>query len=143
LLDNIVEETALSGKKSRDIFYSWSSSGRYYSEGEDLCAGDTFVAACKARVSDNFDYPAGVQTLRALAEKGDLEAQYRLASIYHAGEHVAKDDKEAVKWHRLAADRGYTDVEYDLGVMYAQGTGVPKDIQRQSGGGGKQRIREI
>ena len=41
-----------------------------------------------------------------LAEQGNAFAQYNLALMYGKGEGegVLKDDKEAVKWYRLAAD---------------------------------------
>tara|TARA_B110000305_G_C19035619_1_gene445800 strand:+ start:375 stop:584 length:210 start_codon:yes stop_codon:yes gene_type:complete len=39
-----------------------------------------------------------------LATQGNAFAQYNLALMYRKGEGVPKDDKEAVKWYRLAAD---------------------------------------
>lgn len=41
-----------------------------------------------------------------LAEQGNAFAQYNLALMYGKGEGegVPKNDKEAVKWYRLAAD---------------------------------------
>jgi len=65
--------------------------------------------------------------LRASAEQGDAEAQYRLASLYDNGIGVKKDDTEALKWYRQAADQGYASAQYNLGMMYYFGKGVPKD----------------
>jgi len=64
---------------------------------------------------------------KALAEKGDLIAQYNLGVIYRDGEGVLKDFKEAVKWFRKAAEQGYDDAQVNLGAMYANGNGVPQD----------------
>ena len=64
---------------------------------------------------------------QVLAEQGDVDAQYNLGWMYDNGRGVPEDDKEAVKWYRLAADQGYADAQYNLGVRYANGRGVPKD----------------
>jgi hypothetical protein len=53
--------------------------------------------------------------------------QNTLAGRYLAGEGVAPDRKEAVKWFRLAADQGLGEAQYNLGVLYAAGDGVAKD----------------
>jgi hypothetical protein len=37
------------------------------------------------------------------------------------------DDKEAVKWYRLAAEQGDATAQYNLGLMYYEGQGVPQD----------------
>ena len=37
------------------------------------------------------------------------------------------DNKEAVKWFRLAAEQGDAEAQINLGVMYETGRGVPKD----------------
>jgi TPR repeat protein len=47
--------------------------------------------------------------------------------MYANGQGVPKDDKEAMKWYRLAADQGYASAQNNLGLMYANGQGVPKD----------------
>ena len=47
--------------------------------------------------------------------------------MYYEGQGVPQDDKQAVKWWRLAADQGHADAQTNLGVMYAQGRGVPQD----------------
>jgi hypothetical protein len=47
--------------------------------------------------------------------------------MYSDGEGVPQDDKEAVKWFRLAAETGLAQAQYNLGVMYGDGEGVPQD----------------
>jgi len=47
--------------------------------------------------------------------------------MYGNGRGVVKDDKEAVKWYRLAAEQGNADVQSYLGVMYDNGRGVLQD----------------
>jgi len=46
---------------------------------------------------------------------------------YENGQGVPQDDKEAVKWYRLAAEQGHATAQYNLGVRYAKGQGVPQD----------------
>ena len=62
-----------------------------------------------------------------LAIQGNSPAQYGLGFMYDYGEGVPEDDKEAVKWYRLAAEQGYASAQYNLGLMYANGEGVPED----------------
>ncbi len=47
--------------------------------------------------------------------------------MYRFGQEVLQDDKEAVKWYRLAAEQGLAQAQYNLGVMYKTGRGVPQD----------------
>ena len=61
------------------------------------------------------------------AESGNAAAQYNLGVSYEEGEGVAKDDKEAVKWYRLAAGQGDGYAQYNIEVLYAQGQGVLED----------------
>ena len=41
---------------------------------------------------------------------------------------VPQDDKEAVKWYRLAAEQGVTTAQLNLGAMYYNGQGVLADV---------------
>ena len=47
--------------------------------------------------------------------------------MYDEGEGVPQDDREAVKWFRLAAEQGAARAQFNLGIMYADGEGVPQD----------------
>ena len=63
--------------------------------------------------------------LTELAEKGDAEAQYRLARYYEKLDNsVANGDVEAVKWYRKAAEQGHAEAQYGLGFMYEHGYGI-------------------
>ncbi len=64
---------------------------------------------------------------RALAEKGDAGAEYRLGSMYGVGRGVTKDYAAALHWYRVAAEKGDPRAEYGVGYMYDTGTGVQKD----------------
>jgi TPR repeat protein len=73
------------------------------------------------------DYAKALDAWRPLADKGDAEAQYRLATLYAEGKGVAQSDATAAEWYQRAADQGNAMAQYNLGVSYAQGLGVPKD----------------
>ena len=62
-----------------------------------------------------------------LAKQGIAEAQYNLGLMYSKGEGVPSDDKEAVKWYRLAAEQRITGAQSNLGLMYEKGQGVEQD----------------
>ncbi|MGB5330070.1 MAG: ankyrin repeat domain-containing protein [Gammaproteobacteria bacterium] len=63
------------------------------------------------------DYPQAASRLENLAEAGDPEAQYRLASLYRAGKGVRKDLVKATELHRKSALAGYADAQYSLGQL--------------------------
>ena len=73
------------------------------------------------------DYARAVQLLKPLAEKGNAEAQYRLAGFYRMGTSVEKSHEAAVLWLKRAADQGYAKAQYNLGMMYDNGWGVNLD----------------
>jgi TPR repeat protein len=64
---------------------------------------------------------------RQKAEQGDATAQALMGSVYHLGKGVPQNDKEAVKWFRLAADQGNAMAQYSMGFAYYSGKGVPQN----------------
>ena len=73
------------------------------------------------------DKPKTLKEVKAAAEGGDKDAQYKLGLMYTFGVGVPKDDAEAVKWYRKAAEQGEYFAHRSLGDMYANGEGVPQD----------------
>ena len=49
--------------------------------------------------------------------------------MYEKGRGFPEDDKEAVKWYKLAAEQRNASAQYNLGLMYAEGEGVPQDYK--------------
>jgi uncharacterized RDD family membrane protein YckC len=65
---------------------------------------------------------------RAKAEKGDIEAQTMLASVYSTGMFGnPKDDVLAFQWYLKAANQGDPGAEYELGYLNENGLGVAKN----------------
>ncbi|MDR2562016.1 MAG: hypothetical protein LBC63_09635 [Holophagales bacterium] len=61
------------------------------------------------------------------AKRGDAEAQYRVATIYHAGKAVPQDYARAAELCRMAAEQGHAEALRLLGQMHMSGSGVPQD----------------
>ena len=76
------------------------------------------------------DHATALKFLRPLAEQGDAEAQYILASFYREGTGLLQDFKESVRWYRKAAEQGHLGAQNDFGVMYAKSYGIAKDLVR-------------
>ena len=81
------------------------------------------------------DYISTIQQLVPLAEHGSAEAQYRLGLVYAGIEAVPpvwrvrhQNQKESVKWYRLAAEQGHVQGQLNLGLMYGTGEGLVKDL---------------
>lgn len=66
-----------------------------------------------------------------LAEKGDLDAMFNVASYIIWGDPASPVDPEtaamAVRYYEANAENGDTDSMLDLGAMYLEGRGVEKD----------------
>lgn len=82
-----------------------------------------------AAQADNSDYIWN-QTFEkkfALAQKGDVKAQYDVGNMYLKGQGTARNPKEAFEWFSKAAEQGYSRAEYKLGYLYQTGNGVDKN----------------
>ena len=73
------------------------------------------------------DFATALAEWKPLAEQGNAVAQFHLGVIHTRGQGVIKDDKEAVKWYRLAAEQGMAVAQFNLANMYIKGEGVLKD----------------
>ena len=60
-----------------------------------------------------------VEEFKVLAEKGDVNAQFKLGFCYYIGCGVAaRDYKLAIQWYRKAAEAGLADAQFALGSEY-------------------------
>lgn len=57
---------------------------------------------------------------KRLAEKGDMNAQFRLAEMYDAtyGKDIDHDSTLALKWYTQSAKQGHVEAQYILGEIY-------------------------
>lgn len=70
-----------------------------------------------------------LDALKALAEKGNAEAQLKLADMYRAGKDAALNVGEAAKWYRKAAEQGSAEAQFKLGELLLEGKGIAQNIQ--------------
>jgi TPR repeat protein len=68
-----------------------------------------------------------LELLKAAANLGHHEAQYRVGLYYDRGIVVAEDSKEAAHWYSQAAEGGSASAQFSLGICYSKGIGVPQD----------------
>lgn len=61
--------------------------------------------------------------LRPLAEDGDTDAQYYLATMFQHGHGVARDPRAAAHWYERAARQGHPLAQFALGFLLHQGAG--------------------
>lgn len=63
---------------------------------------------------------SAIDQLKDLAEKGNAEAQTKLADLYREGEKVAKDLQKSAEYYKKAADQGFAEAQYKLGKLYME-----------------------
>ena len=69
-------------------------------------------------------------TIKTLAEQGQVDAQYRFGRILFQGVGVVQDYKAAFYWLEKAAGQGHAEAQLALGNMYYSGAGIKSDIER-------------
>jgi len=75
---------------------------------------------------NNYD-TMSMDNLRALADSGDAEAQYRLGVIHGEGRGVPKDARAAFSRWSKAAQLDHALAQNNLGVLYERGEGTAKN----------------
>lgn len=72
-----------------------------------------------------------VQALLDLANKGDVEAIYKLGKKYYAGsDNLNKDLKKAFEYFKKAADLNHPLAQCDVAWCYEEGSGVEQDWEK-------------
>ena len=77
-----------------------------------------------------FETPPDLEEVTEAAEKGDAEAQCKLAMFYYFGQGVPKDYTKMIFWLEKSAAQGFAEAQFRLGTGYMNGTGVPKDEKK-------------
>ena len=62
------------------------------------------------------------------AERGSIEAEWRLGVMYEHGQGVAPDFRLAAERYQRAADQGHPEARADLAALLFHGHGVPRDV---------------
>ena len=73
------------------------------------------------------NFSSSLKLLKPLAERGQLDAEIILGSIYEKGLGVKQDIKAAIKWYEKAAEKLNPQALFQLGDIYETGNGVDRD----------------
>lgn len=68
-----------------------------------------------------------LQEFKALGEKGDAAAQFKVGLSYYFGQGVPRDYLESLNWFKKAAGQGHPLAQYNAGYMHEKGEGTPQD----------------
>ncbi len=95
-----------------------------YSYASDL-ASETEITQFEQGLlfADEGNFEAAFNVWLALAKRGDLRAQYNIATMYAKGEGVVQDYTQSLQWHMRAGEQGFALSQYTVGIMYQQGIG--------------------
>lgn len=63
------------------------------------------------------------EQVKAMAEEGDMQAQYIIGRAYYCGFQVRRDDEQAVDWWQKAAKQGHPDADAYIGLSFQEGFG--------------------
>ena len=100
-LDASIREAAIKGDANAQF-----SVGQSYLSGNDR---DGNLAAV--------DPATGLRWFRRAAERGNVPAQYKLATLYELGHGTPRDFAEAETWYERAASRGHVRAMHNLAVL--------------------------
>jgi len=92
-------------------------------------SSDSGIRAAK-EAHDRGDFTRARDLFQAEADKGDLEAKHYMASLYHQGHGVKKDNEKALALLSEAANDDYVLSIATLGAMYLKGDIVDQDYQK-------------
>lgn len=67
-----------------------------------------------------------IESIREIAERGDVYSQFRMGQLYYEGKGVRADDREAAMWFLKAAQQDHGEAQFILATMYEKGAGVVK-----------------
>lgn len=96
-----------------------------------VVAGAWGIAYLRKSAYERGDYVAAFREWSALAEKGDVDAQYGLGLLYLEGKGTAKNHTEAARWFLKAAEQGHLEAQAKVGILYGRGNeGLPLDKEK-------------
>lgn len=86
-----------------------------------------FVSGCTAEEHDT-STTGDIAHVLQKAQEGDWSAQYRLATMYHAGKETAISQEKASYWYLKAAQQDVTMAQVRIGSRLVEGEGIKKDV---------------
>ena len=67
---------------------------------------------------------------KEIAEKGNAEAEFTLATMYMEAKGTLKDEYKARLWYEKAANQDFVQAQYNLGNLYYNGKDVQQDLEK-------------
>jgi len=74
------------------------------------------------------EFATALRLFEIQAERGNIEAEWRLGVIYGHGQGVTSDFRLAGERYQRAADQGHPEARADLAALLFNGHGVPRDV---------------
>ena len=71
-----------------------------------------------------------LSALEESAKKGDANAQYDLAWMYHHGYGLKFDYPKAIEWYERSAKQGQVQAQYTLGEIYSEDMRIEQDLAK-------------
>src|SRR6266542_3899463 len=78
----------------------------------------------------NEDERKAFEITKKLADKGNLEAQYKLALLYEKGDGIEYDLEKTFYYYQKAAENGFNMAQNDLAICYENGKGTKKNLEK-------------
>ncbi len=108
------------------LLFAIALSAMSTAEAEDQAAPGNFMAGYAAFLSG--DYAQAAVLWKPLAEKGDVDAAFNLATLYDNGYGAPADIDAAMIWYKLAADNKFGPAGIALSrLKRTKATGTPND----------------
>src|SRR5205809_3418481 len=86
------------------------------------------IPSRQAAAAPAFDEADLLARLKAAADEGNPDAQFKLGGVYYAGAALVKKDfAEAAKWFRKASLQGHPGAQFCLASQLAAGEGVTRN----------------
>ncbi len=122
--------TGIDAEIAKSVSFS-ANQTQHSGASESPSKATTSIAGATASDGDHPRQPApDLQSLQALAERGDSTAQYNLGVFYHLELGDRADFAQAAHWYEKAAKRGLAQAQVNLGMLYSDGLGVPQDYRK-------------
>jgi TPR repeat protein len=77
---------------------------------------------------DRGDYVTAFRELLPVAQAGDPNAQFFIATMYRGVPGVTQNDVEAAKWFKRSAENGNVEAQWTVANLYREGRGVRYDL---------------
>ena len=123
LTGHIVEQDSTEAYRLYSLAADNGEPTALYQMAEYYAAADSLAGLSKRKLRRQ---PA-IEYYRQAAEKGNVNAQYKLGRFYETGYYVRRSKKQAFKWFQYAANKYHPQAIERVAYYYERGIGTDKD----------------